>query len=151
MDDPLSSPQRKQYFLLDPKFPDHLLLSGYSRTVNFIHFLFEDYSRRGLTQKTDRIVAISGLEARIARVLKCENRYGVFERFLHRNLLWKPSNEEKLVRISYGNQKVPSWSWMAYNGGIQFVEVALVDVKWIDNLQFDNMRENAFDYRDREA
>ena len=54
----------KQYFLLDPEFPDRLLQSGYRRTVDFIHFLFEHYSKRDLIYKTDRVVAISALEAR---------------------------------------------------------------------------------------
>ena len=72
--------------MLDPNFPNRLLESGHQRTIEFIHFLFEDYSKRDLTEKTDRVVATSGLEARIARALKCQSRYGVFERYLHRNL-----------------------------------------------------------------
>ena len=48
--------------MLDPNFPNRLLKSGYQRTMEFIHFLFEDFSKRDLTEKTDRAVAISGLE-----------------------------------------------------------------------------------------
>ena len=53
--------------MLDPHFPERLVQSGDQRTIEFIHSLFEQYSKRGLTKKTDRCVAISALEARIAR------------------------------------------------------------------------------------
>jgi hypothetical protein len=52
----------KQYFLLDPIFPERLLEAGYERTVDFMNSLFEDYSKRGLTHPTDRAIAISGLQ-----------------------------------------------------------------------------------------
>jgi len=68
--------------------------------MEFIHFLFEDYSKRDLTEKTDRAVAAYGLEARIARTLTCQSRYGIFERYLHRNLLWQAS-DNKMERIKY--------------------------------------------------
>jgi hypothetical protein len=103
--------------MLDPNFPNRLLESGYRRTMEFIHFLFEDYSKRDLTEKTDKSVATSGLVARIAGALKCQSRYGIFQQYLHRNLLWQTS-DNKMERIVYKNRNVPSWSWMAYNGGI---------------------------------
>ncbi|PSN58766.1 hypothetical protein BS50DRAFT_509840 [Corynespora cassiicola Philippines] len=132
----LLSSFRKNYFMLDPYFPERLVQSGRQRTLEFIHFLFEEYSKRGLTKETDRCVAISGLEARIARARECEKRYGVFQQFLHRNLLWQPS-EKKLDQISYDKKSVPSWSWMAYNGGIQFMDIPFNQVSWINNLRFD--------------
>jgi hypothetical protein len=122
--------------MLDPDFPKRLLRSGHQRTMEFIHFLFEDYSKRDLTKKTDRAVAISGLEARIARALRCQSRYGIFQQYLHRNLLWQMS-DNKMERIMYKNRNVPSWSWMAYNGGIQFMDIPFGTVDWIDNLRFD--------------
>jgi len=126
--------------MLDPNFPNRLLESGYQRTMEFIHFLFEDYSKRDLTEKTDRSVATSGLEARIAGALKCQSRYGIFQRYLHRNLLWETSNN-KMERIVCKNRDVPSWSWMAYNGGIQFMDIPFGTVDWINNLRFDKGRE----------
>jgi len=104
--------------MLNPNFPDQLLASGDRRTVEFIQFLSEDYLKRDLTIDTDRCVAISGLEARIARARGCQSRYGIFQPYLHRNLLWQRSDEEKAKRIRYETRIVPSWSWMAYNGGI---------------------------------
>jgi hypothetical protein len=75
--------------------------------VGFIHFLSKEYSKRGLTNKTDRCVAISGLEARIARAIGCQSKYGIFWQYLHRNLLWQRS-EEKMKRIEYDTLMVPS-------------------------------------------
>ena len=128
--------------MLDPNFPDRLLRSGYQRTMEFIHFLFEDYSKRDLSEKTDRAVATSGLEARIADALRCQSRYGIFQRYLHRNLLWQTS-DNKMERIVYKNQNVPLWSWMAYDGGIQFMDIPFGKVDWINNLRFDKGHELA--------
>jgi hypothetical protein len=111
--------------------------------VEFIHFLFENYSKRGLTEPTDRRVAASGLEARIAGGLHCNNKYGIFEKHLHRNLLWQTSDEQT-ERIAYtNNQEVPSWSWMACSGGIEFVEVQMGLVSWVKALVFDTGRDSA--------
>ncbi|KAF2189860.1 HET-domain-containing protein [Zopfia rhizophila CBS 207.26] len=132
----LQSSLRKKFFMLDSNFPDRLLKSGNRRTIEFIHSVFEDYSKRGLTIGTDRRVAISGLEARIAHARGCESRYGIFEQYLHRNLLWQRS-EERTKPIEYGTWTVPSWSWMAYNGGIEFMDIPFGDVDWIDKLRFD--------------
>jgi len=41
------------------------------------------------------------------------------------------------------NWNVLSWSWMAYNGGIQFIDIPFGTVNWINNLRFDEGRELA--------
>ncbi|KAF2178434.1 HET-domain-containing protein [Zopfia rhizophila CBS 207.26] len=127
---------RKTYFMLDPNFPDRLLKSGEQRTMEFIHFLFENYSERDLTKETDRCVAISGLEASIARARGCRSRYGIFREYLHRNLLWQRPDGKKTQRIGYEPGSVPSWSWMAYGGGIQFMDILFGDVDWNNELRF---------------
>lgn len=103
--------------------------------MEFIHFLSEDYSKRGLTKETDRCVAMFGLETRIAGALRCQSRYGIFQRYLHRNLLWQASNN-KMKEIAYKTRRVPSWSWMAYHGGIQFMDIPFASVDWIITLFF---------------
>ena len=110
--------------------------------MEFIDFLMESYSRCRLSVKTDRVVALSGLEDRIARALNCQRRYGIFASYLHRNLLWLRS-DKKMERIGYGTQNVPSWSWMAYDGGIWFMDIQFGTVNWINDLRFDNEREHA--------
>ncbi|RII05132.1 Heterokaryon incompatibility [Alternaria sp. MG1] len=138
----MESSLRKKYFLLDPSFPDRLFQSGRSRTVEFIHFLFENYSKRGLTKPTDRRVAASGLETRIAGALHCSSKHGIFKKHLHRNLLWQTSDKQT-ERIAYTNNQVPSWSWMACGGGIKFMEVAFGSVSWADALAFDTKCDSA--------
>jgi hypothetical protein len=41
-----------------------------------------------------------------------------------------------MKEIAY-DYHVPSWSWMAYSGGIQFMDIPLGEVDWADNLRFD--------------
>jgi hypothetical protein len=133
----LSSFQRN-YFILDPNFPERLLEAGNQRTVQFIQFLSTEYSKRGLTEKTDRCAAISGLESRIAQAKECDTRFGIFQSFLYRSLLWQRSEERDTDRIAYKTQSVPSWSWMAYDGSIEFMNIPFGKVKWVRGLRFNN-------------
>ncbi|OBS15024.1 hypothetical protein FPOA_14046 [Fusarium poae] len=115
----------EKYFKLDPKFPGRLRDSGITSTINFIQSLFEDYSKCELTIATDRAVALSGLTGSIAATLgsRMAYGYGAFDLFLHRSLLWMRIDLDK-KKIEYGaGRKVPSWSWMAYEGGIQFISL----------------------------
>jgi hypothetical protein len=136
------SPRQEEYLKYDQIFPSRLMTSSSDLTVEFLNSLFEDYSKRGLTKKSDRCVAMAGLEARIAGALKCESRYGTFQKYLHRNLLWKAS-DSKVERIAYNTRHVPSWSWMAYHGGIQFMDIDPAKAGWVDSLWFDKECEHA--------
>ena len=121
----------------------HCALANISHTHN------PQYHKPSITsstlrkQRKARCVAISGLEARIARAIGCESRYGIFQRYLHRNLLWQRSDGKKTKRIGYETSIVPSWSWMAYDGGIQFIDIPFSDVDWIENLRFNGKHKHA--------
>jgi hypothetical protein len=133
----LSSKGSKKHFKLDPKFPRLLFLSGFIDTMYFLQSLLEDYSKRGLSEPTDRAVALSGLGTRISTALDCKEIYGVFGLYLHRNLLWRRSDLQKMMKpIEYKTPKVPSWSWMAYEGGIQFLDIRFGGLDLFDNLRF---------------
>lgn len=80
-----------------------------------------DYSKRQLSKENDRAVALSGLAFRIAEALHCQERYGIFDLYLHRSLLWRRS-DASMTHINYKPNEMPSWSWMAYTGGIEFIE-----------------------------
>jgi len=134
----LKSRLRDRYFILDPNFPTRLLKSGKRRTLQCISFLLEEYSKRDLTVPSDRCVAISGLVDSVAGALG-GHRYGIFQKYLHRNLLWRASND-MMKNIAY-DCHVPSWSWMAYSGGIQFMHIRMGAGYWIDHLRFDEERE----------
>lgn len=117
-------PRSVKHFKLDPEFPRLLFGSGFGATLLFLQDLLKGYSERNLSECTDRAIALSGLAARIARALYCEENYGIFGLYLYRNLLWQRSDPQSIMeRIEYKSRDVPSWSWMAYTGGIKFVNV----------------------------
>ncbi|KAK3994574.1 heterokaryon incompatibility protein-domain-containing protein [Cladorrhinum sp. PSN332] len=117
----LLPPFGKQYFILDPQFPNRLGSSGSRRIVEFIQFLFQKYSVSGITKETDRVVAIDSLITRINQVLRTDSYYGIFRLFLGSLLLWKRTQENGPPIQYTTDQVVPSWSWMAYSGGIDFI------------------------------
>lgn len=97
------------------------------------------------TQPTELLrFALSGLAARTAKALSCEERYGSFGFCLHRNLLWQRSDQHKEGPLNYEAARVPikvlSWSWMAYEGGIQltpFADLPYRDLDLLYDLKFD--------------
>lgn len=118
----------------------------YYHIWTFIQYLLQDYSQRKLAEPNDRCYAIAGLGQRIARVLDCKSSYGIFEKYLHRNLLWylAPPDSAGTRSVPLGRD-IPSWSWMAYSGGIEFVEVPFDRASWIKHgfLRFDKQRNGA--------
>ena len=95
--------------------------------------LYERYSKLALSVNTDRPVAIRGLEKRLMRALDTRGRFGVFDIYLRRGLLWQ-RNKASLERIDFSGNKeqepVPSWSWMAYAGDIRYMNVPLGGAEW---------------------
>lgn len=86
--------------------------------------LYRTYSRLDLIFLVDRPRAIAGLERRLAGALKTNACYGVFEKYLNRSLLWRRGNQKGLRKISFPlGAQVPTWSWMAYQGEIDYVDV----------------------------
>jgi hypothetical protein len=132
----LLSSEGKKRFKLDPEFPSLHLLSNLNKATFILQSILEDYSKRYLSEPTDRVVALSGLAARVANVLECEELYGIFDLYLHRNLLWRRSSLDKMKRIEYKSLEVPSWSWMAYTGGIKFIDVDYGTLEVFNNLRF---------------
>ena len=138
-----SSPKWGPYFSLDPNFPQRLLEAGYERTVDFINTLFEDYSTRGLTESTNRAIAISRLQTRIARTLRSRESYGILDKYRWRNLLWQRCGEKKMERIKHTDLKVLSWSWTAYLGGITFISIPFNGaVYWHKDLRLDSKQKD---------
>ncbi|KAK4443014.1 HET-domain-containing protein [Podospora aff. communis PSN243] len=133
-------------FLGDANFPSKLSGNRKNPTdrgekIRFYEDLYGQYSRLQFTHITDRSIAIAGLEQRMARDLGAQGRFGIFhdgQSLLPRSLLWRRGKEEAaLLRILPGsgregsyNPHVPSWSWMAYGGGIDFFDLPLGGVDW---------------------
>jgi hypothetical protein len=54
---------------------------------------------------------VKGMEG----VFRTKYRYGVFEAFLPRLLLWRRRDETDGKKTHYKDQHLPSWSWMTYS------------------------------------
>jgi hypothetical protein len=122
---------------MDPQFPDRLLEAGRVRVLEFIQNLFQDFSQRQLTNTTDRSVAFSGLESRIAKALKTKSIYGIPKKFIHQILLWQRPEHGELNGIEYVDKSVPSWSWMACSGPIEFAIPPKTQLAWRTALSFE--------------
>jgi len=130
----------KNLFLSDPDFPRSLRLRAGRDRVLLFQDLFKTYSRLGITVPTDKSLAIAGLEKRLAEVFGTRCCFGVVERYLHRSLLWERSREEKqrrennkgsVGRITYPEgSEVPSWSWMAWERGVDYLDIDTQGVEW---------------------
>jgi hypothetical protein len=104
-------------------------------TLQLYQSLYERYSTLGLSYLTDRPRAIAGLEKRLMKALDSSGGYGIFQpkdkknNYFHRGLLWQRSGA-KLKRIEFkAEEQVPSWSWMAFDGGIWYRNVLLGDIE----------------------
>ncbi|CAH0023890.1 unnamed protein product [Clonostachys rhizophaga] len=104
--------------------------------IRLLQYIQELYSGLTLGYLTDRPKAMLGIEKRIARVFKSQARYGIYEVFFARTMLWTASVSRGLTRIDpMGGKRVPSWSWMSYAGKITYVDIPFRKVLWLDNLK----------------
>ncbi len=117
----------------DHQFPGILSSNGNRSRIDLFQYLYEIYSKRALTVLTDKSVAISGLESRLERTFDTEGSYGIFQCYLHRSILCQRSGD-KMERTApppgLSKWKVPSWSWMAYKGGINYMDISFNEVEW---------------------
>lgn len=90
--------------------PEHSPFDLYLSRNQVLHH----YSGCGLTKKTDRLAAISGIIAKIERTTGWENCAGLWSPFFVYELLWS-RREERKARVSYTGIG-PSWSWTTISG-----------------------------------
>jgi hypothetical protein len=69
--------------------------------------------------------------------------------FLHRTLLWQRSTLQKTDKIEYDKLNVPSWSWIAYKGSIEFVHEKYNDLALCEDLSLDKDAVNVTIYEFR--
>jgi len=119
-------------FLGDPCFPQILENAKQGERIQRYQDLYRRYSRLGLTNDCDRPLAIDGLQSRILTTLGISGGFGIFDEgerkkgMLRRSLLWiRGKDTECLKKIVFPRDRaisvVPSWSWMAYTGGIDYL------------------------------
>ena len=102
--------------------------------------------KRAFTQPTDRAIAFTGLEKRLAKAFYSDVHYGIMGKFLHRNLLWLRTADTTLTKTHPGphdsqTERTPSWSWMAYEGSMEFMSIRFENVAWSNALKFRNTKE----------
>ncbi|OBT63537.1 hypothetical protein VE03_07019 [Pseudogymnoascus sp. 23342-1-I1] len=124
----------------DPNFPEILLDAPQGERILRYQELYRKYSRLELFDAWDRPTAIDGLQQRLLRVMNVRGGFGVFDDgatkgLLRRSLLWhRRPDTSRLSRIAFPADRViatvPSWSWMAYTGGIDYFEMAFGGVEW---------------------
>lgn len=103
------------------------------------------YSRLEFSHEYDRPIAIAGLEKRLVRNFCAHGGFGVLDDdgpgMLRRSLLWcRGSDQHSLEKITFGGDEQlqvayempapPSWSWMAYKGGIEYLSLPFGEVEW---------------------
>lgn len=105
--------------------------------IRLYESLYKQYSKLEFTKPYDRPIAIAGLEQRLVRAFKTNGGYGVFEgSFFGRSLLWQrdvsvEKNGLKEIHFPFKQQYlVPTWSWMAYEGAIAFMDLPFDGVQW---------------------
>ncbi|EXK83843.1 serine/threonine protein kinase [Fusarium oxysporum f. sp. raphani 54005] len=122
----------KASLLGDSSFPASVEARYKGGRVMLVQALYNQYSKRTFWDSQDRPIAISGLEKRLTTAFNTRGGYGVFETFLERSLLWKKVDTTGSLRLIKfpKDRNVPSWSWMAYDGVISYVEADFNKVAW---------------------
>jgi hypothetical protein len=74
-----------------------------------------------LTFPKDKLLAISGLAASLAKEIEGQFVDGLWSNDMHRGLLWKLSNYSDWNSGDNELDRAPSWSWANYDGTISFL------------------------------
>ncbi|KAI1262704.1 heterokaryon incompatibility protein-domain-containing protein [Xylariaceae sp. FL1019] len=132
-------------FLGDPSFPDIIMSATQGEKIVRFQNLYKTYSGLGFTNDEDRAVAMSGIQSRLLRAFGTQGGYGIFDEvqkdtsgggLLRRSLLWHCPSGKELTRIRYTRDPrlsgVPSWSWMAYKGAIDYLHPEFGHIDWAD-------------------
>lgn len=105
--------------------------------------LYTRYSRLQFSHNSDRPIAIAGLEKRLIHSHNIRGGFGVLDDenhgLLRRSLSWRRADSqvglEKIdfsgvIGLSATVPKPPTWSWMAYNGAIEYMDLPFDQVDW---------------------
>jgi hypothetical protein len=124
----------------DPNFPK--ILNPAKRGERILRFqeLYQQYSRLELSSDYDRPTAIDGLQQRLLRTMAVYGGFGILDDhrskgLLRRSLLWRRGEDTtrlKPIKFPVDREHVPSWSWMAFSGGIDYFPLTWNGYDWQD-------------------
>jgi hypothetical protein len=124
----------------DPNFPK--ILDPAKRGERILRFqeLYQQYSRLELSSDYDRPTAIDGLQQRLLRTMAVDGGFGILndcrsQGLLCRSLLWHRGEDTarlKPIKFPDDREQVPSWSWMAFSGGIDYFPLTWNGYDWGD-------------------
>ncbi|KAH8897353.1 HET-domain-containing protein, partial [Thozetella sp. PMI_491] len=128
-------------FLGDPNFPQITMSASQGEKIIRFQDLYKVYSRLGFTNPFDRAVAIDGIQSRLLNAFRTRGGFGIFDEdvksgqrgLLRRSLLWHRAPAATLAKIEFPSSRalsVPSWSWMAYTGEIDYLRPDFGNVDW---------------------
>ncbi|ROW05692.1 hypothetical protein VMCG_05233 [Cytospora schulzeri] len=80
--------------------------------------IVEEFTRRKITNKTDRLPALAGLAEKYRRATKKEYIAGMWLEDLPTTLLWYSSRVRSLESLTA--YRAPSWSWASLEGSVVF-------------------------------
>lgn len=118
--------------------------STHGGKIRLFQDLYSKYSRLELSHDTDRPVAIAGIEKHLIFSFNVRGGFGVLDDgrrgLLWRSLLWQRARDTRsgLKRIEFQSLKgaaaaiipPPSWSWMAYTGAIDYLDLPFNEIDW---------------------
>ncbi|KAK1518548.1 serine/threonine protein kinase [Colletotrichum abscissum] len=126
---------RQAALLGDSDFPKSALEYFKGGRIVTFQTLYQMYSRLAFTVPSDRSIGIKGLEERLVKDFVTKGGFGIFDEYLQRSLLWQKALDASLDRISYPpGRRVPSWSWMAYQGPIAYLEAPFEHINWTKDI-----------------
>ncbi|KAI8712980.1 HET domain-containing protein [Fusarium sp. LHS14.1] len=105
---------------------------------------FSQYSSLDITNCRDRPAGIMGLESRLAESYETASLYGILLSSFYNSLFWHRSGDKRMTVIDFPDESVPSWSWMAYEGAIDY---GFFPGSFSGSIQFESAREKDGDIK----
>lgn len=79
--------------------------------------LIEDYSRRGLTQGSDKLIALAGLVQEAQEHINLRYCVGIWLDMVHTELSWVVREDEQAASRAT-TYRAPTWSWASIDGAV---------------------------------
>ncbi|KAF4340130.1 hypothetical protein FBEOM_5991 [Fusarium beomiforme] len=87
---------------------------------NFWHKVIENYSKRDLTQPSDKLPAISAIAAIVQRKIGSDYVAGLWSDNIHLDLLWRRPSASR-IQAANSSYIAPSFSWASITGEVDYL------------------------------